>query len=81
MSSPVSVTTRDSLNLYRSLELRILLWCQDLRDPKLLPPHIRDSLVQDPRGPARLLRIRKDNLDNVTPNVSRGTFSTCSIYS
>ena len=73
MSSPVSVTTRDSLNLYRSLELRILLWCQDLRDPKLLPPHIRDSLVQDPRGPARLLRIRENNLDIFgEPDVKQG---------
>ena len=58
------LTTRGSLNRYRPLGLRILLRCQDLRDPRLLPPHLRDSLVQDPRGPARLLRIREDNIDN-----------------
>ena len=32
---------------------------------RILPPRSPDSLVQDPRGPVRLLRIRKDNLDNV----------------
>ena len=57
------LTTRGSLNRYRPLGLRILLRCQDLRDPRLLPPDLRDSLVQDPRGPARLLRIHEDNLD------------------
>ena len=33
MSSPVSMTTRDSLSLYHSLDLRILSRCQDLRNP------------------------------------------------
>ena len=68
------VTTRSSVILYRSLDLRILSRCQDLRDPRLLPPHFRDSLVQDPRGLARLLRICEDNLDTVKnfPLVGRG---------
>ena len=58
------VSTHDPLTLSRSLTLPVYPWSQDLREPQTPPPHFLDSLVQDPCGPARLLCIREDFLDN-----------------
>ena len=65
-SSPVSAPTRDSLTHYRSLGLPTVPWFKTYAVLRILPPHLLVSLVRDPRGPARLLRIREDNLDTVT---------------
>ena len=54
----------DPLTLSRSLNLPVYLWSQDLREPQTPPSQFLDSLVQDPHGPARLLRIHEDILDN-----------------
>ena len=40
---------------------------------RLLPPRFPNSLVRDPRGLARLLRIREDNVDIFgEPDVNKG---------
>ena len=54
---------RDSLTHSRSLGLPALPWAKSYAVLRILPPHLLVSLVRDPRGPARLLRIREDNLD------------------
>ena len=61
----MSAPTRDSLTHSRSLGLPVLPWDKTYVVLRILPPHLLVSLVRDPRGPARLLRIREDNLDTV----------------
>ena len=71
-------STRDSLTHCRSLDLRALPWAKTRTVLRILPPRSLDSLVQDPRGPARLLRIREDNLDIFgEPDVKKGGKGIC----
>ena len=65
MSLSVSASTRGSLTLSHSLDLHALSWAKTRAALRILPPRSPDPLVRDPRGPARLLRIREYNLDNV----------------
>ena len=60
----MSTSTWDSLTHSRSLDLPALPRAKSYAVLRILPPHSPNSLVRDPRGPARLLRIREDNLDN-----------------
>ena len=70
---PMSASTRDSLTLSRSLDLPALPWAKTCAIFRILPPRSPDSLVRDPCGPARLLRIREDNLDIFgEPDVKKG---------
>ena len=70
---PVSTSTHDSFTLSRSLALPIFPRSQDLRNSQRLPSRFLDSSVRDPRGPARLPRIREDFLDIFgEPDVKKG---------
>ena len=56
--------TRDSLTHSRPLGLPALPWGKTYVVLRILPPYLLVALVRDPRGPARLLRIREDNFDS-----------------
>ena len=62
----MSSSTRDSLTHSRSLDLPALPWAKTRAVLRILPPRSLDSLVRDPHGLARLLRIREENLDTAT---------------
>ena len=76
----MSVSTHDPLTLSHSLTLPAYLWSQDLREPQTPPSYFLDSLVQDARGPARLLRIREDILDNMCVSFNRQYNSKSTYY-
>ena len=76
-SSPVSASTCVSLTHSRSLDLPASPWAKPCVVPRILPPHLLDSLVRDPCGPAQLLRIREDNLDSVLSHVMNRTYQNC----
>ena len=62
VSLPVFVPTHDSHALSRLLALPVSRGLKPYAISKAPPSSFLDSLVQDPRGPARLLRIREENL-------------------
>ena len=62
----MSASTRVSLTLSRSLDLHALPGAKACAILRILPPRSLDSLVRDPHGLARLLRIREENLDTAT---------------
>ena len=65
--------TRDSLTHSRPLGLPALPWGKTYVVLRILPPYLLVALVRDPRGPARLLRIREDNLNIFgEPDVKKG---------
>ena len=59
----MSASTRDSLTHSRLLDVPALPWAKTRAVLRILPPRSPDSLIRDPRGLARLLRIREDNLE------------------
>ena len=76
VSLPVSAPTQDSHALSRSLALPVSRGLKPYAISKVPPSSFLDSLVQDPRGPAPLLRIREENLD-----VSYADYSACTFIS
>ena len=69
----MSTSTCDSLTLSRLLDLHAPRSTKTHEIFRLLPPSLPDSLVRDPCGPARLLRICEDNLDIFgEPDVKEG---------